>query len=160
MNFRALAAGALAMALVPAVVSAQRPMSLAEAVEYLKSQIPGDVVAAELDASGDRSAHFHMDVRLPHGRLARFEVDPVTGRIASRAPAAEPARGALSVVDVLAAVGRQVPGDVTRVELDDSDVLHQHYHVDVRLVGGRMARLKVDAVTGRIAGRNEASFDR
>lgn len=153
-------ASLLAVALLgPAFALANGSMSLSQAIQFVKSSVPGEVVAASLDSSGDKPMHFHIDMRLPHGALVRLEVDPATRRILSRASAAEVQQGALTISEVLDRVSQQFPGDVTRIELDDSDAVQQHYHVDVRLSNGRLARLRVDSGSGKISGRSGASFD-
>lgn len=153
-----LALGALFTAPAFALAGANA-MSLTQAVEYMKSQYPGDVVAAELDVTGDKPAHYHVDMRFPHGALARLEVDAVTRRIASRQPAVEPEAGAMSLPEAMDFITAQFPGKVTAIELDGSDGANPHYHVDMRLINGKVARLRIDPVTRLVSWRNAPRLD-
>lgn len=156
-----LAAGALAAAPAMAADSPLRaqPMKLADAVAYVQSQYPGEVIAAELDATGDKSPHFHVDVRFPHGRTAKLEVDALTRRIASRQPPAELPPGAMTLPQAVQYVTQRLDGQVTTAELDASDGLSPHYHVDFRMADGRTARFRLDPVTGHAGFRHPAMED-
>jgi len=49
--------------------------------------VPGQLLVAEFDAASGASAHYDIDVRLPHGAVARLKVDPATRQIGWRSPA-------------------------------------------------------------------------
>lgn len=148
-----------ALIAAPMLASAATPMSLSEAVALIQSQFPGVVVAAELDATGDKPLHYHVDVRFAHGATTRLEVDATSRRIAARLPADELPAGAMTMADALAYVATKLPGPVLLAELDGSDGRAPHYHVDVRLQTGKVAHLRIDPVTRQIAWRNIASLD-
>jgi uncharacterized membrane protein YkoI len=61
--------------------------TLAYAAALIASQIPGQVIVAELDAFEGAAPHYDVDVRLPQGAVARLKVDPATLQIAWRNPA-------------------------------------------------------------------------
>jgi uncharacterized membrane protein YkoI len=61
--------------------------TLADAAALIATQIPGQVVVAELDAFEGMAPHYDVDVRLPQGAVARLKVDPATLQIAWRNPA-------------------------------------------------------------------------
>lgn len=57
------------------------PFGIEEAVLQARQQMPGEVVAAELDPAP--RPHYHVNMRLPDGRLAKLEMDRegyLTGR--------------------------------------------------------------------------------
>jgi uncharacterized membrane protein YkoI len=60
--------------------------SLAGASAYAATQLGGQVLGAELDAADGDAAHYDVDVRLPHGDIARLKVDPRTRELAWRSP--------------------------------------------------------------------------
>ena len=64
-----------------------RSATLAYTAALIASQMRGDVIAAELDAFEGVAPHYDVDVRLPHGAIARLKVDPATLQIAWRNPA-------------------------------------------------------------------------
>jgi uncharacterized membrane protein YkoI len=139
--------------------SAAAPMSLAQAVALVRSLYPGEVIAAELDTTGDKAGHYHVDVRFAHGATVKFEVDASTRRVTARAEDYDLPGGALTLPEVIALVAAQVPGEVTSAVLDATGGMPAHYHVDVRLASGKVARLRVDARTRAIAWRNAATLD-
>ena len=61
--------------------------TIAYAAALIASQIPGQVIVAELDAFEGVAPHYDVDVRLPQGAIARLKVDPATLQIAWRSPA-------------------------------------------------------------------------
>ena len=61
--------------------------TLAYAAAQIATQIPGQVIVAELDAFEGAAPHYDVDVRLPQGAIARLKVDPATLQIAWRNPA-------------------------------------------------------------------------
>ncbi len=164
MNSRLLMTAAVAAAFaIPAqagsATQVSSPMTLGETVALVQSLYPGKVTAAELDATGDKGKHYHVDVRFNHGKTARLEVDAVSGRIASRSTEAELAPGAMSMADALAFMKQYFPGEVTLAELDASDATHAHYHMDVRTPQGKTVRLRIDPMTRHVAARNPASLE-
>lgn len=143
----------------PAFALANSPMNLGEAVAFMQSQYPGQIVAAELDSTGDKPAHYHVDVRFAHGAIAKLEVDAVSRRIASRLPVEELAAGAMTLPETVTYISSMIPGSVTLAELDGSDGRHPHYHVDVRLVNDKVAHLRIDPGTRLVSWRNAPSLD-
>jgi uncharacterized membrane protein YkoI len=89
--------GGLAMIDVDAVtleVASREPVPLAagaatlpEVVVLAAAQLPGQVTVAELDSTFGVQPHYDVDVRLPHGAVARLKIDPETRQIAWRNPA-------------------------------------------------------------------------
>jgi uncharacterized membrane protein YkoI len=121
----------------------------------MESRYPGKVAAIELDASGDKAAHYHVDMRFPKGGLEKLDVDAATLRIASR-EAAPTAAGSIPLLYAAAMVTAAIPGQMLLAELDATNGAPPHYDVDVRLPQGAIARLKVDAVTRQIGWRTPA----
>ena len=161
MKIRTLTLTALALSTVTAaaVAAASSPAGrapgLGEAVARLESRYPGKVVAIELDAAGDKAAHYHVDMRFPASGLARLDVDAATLDIASRLPAPL-ATGSATLAEVAGLLGAAIPGQMTVAQLDATSGLPPHYDVDVRLPQGAIARLKVDAATRQIGWRDPA----
>lgn len=152
---------ALAMTL-PAILSAgaiaadsegrTRNLSLREVVPYLEARYGGEVVAVALDASGDKPAHYHVAIRYPDAGTAKLDVDAATLEISGRnQPAA--ANGWMSLANAAAYASTQLDGQVVAAELDALDAGSAHYDVDVRLAGGDIARLKIDAATRQLGWR-------
>lgn len=137
-----------------------QPMTLAQAVAYMQSLYPGEVVAAGLDTTGDKPAHYHVDIRFPHGRTARLEVNALTRAIASRMPSAEAAPGTMDLVKGAQFIAALYPGTVTLAEIDGTNARDIHYHVDMRLANGRDARFRLDPESGAIRWRNPAAIER
>jgi uncharacterized membrane protein YkoI len=77
----------LAMASRDVVPLTAGSATLADAAALIATQIPGQVIVAELDAFQGAAPHYDVDVRLPHGAVARLKVDPATLQIAWRNPA-------------------------------------------------------------------------
>ncbi|MCC7217015.1 MAG: PepSY domain-containing protein [Burkholderiales bacterium] len=125
---------------------------LDEAVRALESRYPGKVVAIALDDSGDKAAHYHVDMRFPESGLARVDVDAATLEIGSR-DAATPTLGLLHAV---ARAASAVDAPLLAAHLDAASGASAHYDVDVRLPDGWLGRLKVDAATGQIGWRTPA----
>jgi uncharacterized membrane protein YkoI len=159
MKLRTLALALAALASVPALAAAAapeaRPSRLAGVVSYLESAFPAEVTAIQLDASGDKAPHYHVDIRFPEYGLMKWDVDAETLDIAARDPAPLPS-GSATIFEAAARVAAGVPGELTRVELDSSDDVPAHYDVDVRMPQGGTARLKVDSATRQIGWRTPA----
>jgi uncharacterized membrane protein YkoI len=159
MKIRTLALAAVAIAVAPAFAvastAANRPQKLGDVVEKLESRYPGTVVAIELDASGDKRAHYHVDMAFPDHGLARVDVDATTLDLVAREPAT-PAASTATLAEVTSLVAANVPGEVTAVLLDATHGVAPHYDVDVRLPQRQLARLKIDATSRQIAWRTPA----
>lgn len=159
MKFRTLAFALLAAAPVAALAidapSARRPLRLADMVAHLESRYPGEVIAIQYDTAGDKTAHYHVDMRFPTSGLARIDVDAVTLAIASRDTVAM-TRDSATLAEAAALAGAHIAGQVVAAELDGSDGVPAHYDVDVRLPKGGTAQLKIDPATRQIAWRNPA----
>jgi uncharacterized membrane protein YkoI len=148
----ALAALSATAALATSPPTADRPLNLALVVAHMESRYPGEVVAIELDASGDKAAHYHVDMRFADSGLARVDVDAATLEIAAREPAPL-SRGAATLAEATALATASFPGHVTAAELDSTHGVAPHYDIDVRLPNRHVARLKVDPATRQIAWR-------
>lgn len=153
---RALVPVALLATLATGAHAATTPPAgtLAGVVQALEARYAGQVTAIELDAAGDRPAHFHVDMRFPQSGIARLDVDAATLAVASREPSGPPP--ATPFVYAVALVGSAVEGRVVATRLDDTNGAPAHYDVDVALPSGAIARLKVDAATGAIGWRTPA----
>jgi hypothetical protein len=140
----ALAAAFSAAVTLPALAA---PLDLQGAVDLVAGTYPGRVVAAQADPTGGEGLHFHVDTLLPHGRVARFDVDAGTHRIYNRLPAEEAPEGVLSLNEAVKKVRDEIRGDVVAAEFDPDP--QPHYHVSVRLPGGHFTRLDLDLATGK-----------
>ena len=138
--------------------TAPRPLRLAEMVAYLESNNAGEVVGIELDGSGDKRPHYHVDLWYPQLGLARYDVDAVTGDISAHDTGGPPS-GAATLYEATALIAAQLPGQLIHVELDTGDGAPAHYDVDMRVADGKIARLKVDAATRSIGWRQPAIVD-
>jgi len=128
-------------------VSDAKPLDLQGAADLVAGTYPGRVVAAQADPTGGEGLHFHVDTLLPHGRVARFDVDAGTHRIYNRLPAEEAPEGVLSLNEAVKKVQQEIPGDVVAAEFDPDP--QPHYHLSVRLPGGHFTRLDLDLATGK-----------
>ena len=134
--------------------SAAPTIGIGDAVAQLESRYPGTVIAIALDDSGDRPAHYHVDMRFARSGLARLDVDAATLAVASREPVAL-TDGSATLVYAAALVTSSVSGQILAAQLDATNGA-PHYDVDVRLPQGAIARLKVDPLSGDIAWRTPA----
>jgi uncharacterized membrane protein YkoI len=155
--FTALAA-ASASAAAASPAPEPRLVALGAMVAHLESTYKGKVTAIQLDAAGDKPAHYHVDIRFPQSGLARIDVDAVTRDISAHEARPLPP-GSATLPEVTTLVGAQLPGEVTIAELDAADGVEPHYDVDVRVPGGKIARLKIDALTRGIGWRQPAVID-
>ncbi len=137
---------------------AGRTLGLTETVARLESRYPGKVVAIELDDSGDKAAHYHVNMRFAEGGQTQLDVDAVTLDVALREPAPR-AAGSATLADVAALLAAAVPGEMIVATFDATDPLPAHYDVDIRLPQGAIARLKVDAATRQIGWRTPAIYN-
>jgi len=162
MKFRTLAVAMIAASSATAFAAGPsqtaRPLGLAAMVAHLEVRYPGEVTAIQYDAGGDKSAHYHVDMRFPASGIARIDIDALTLEIASR-DTASLAAGAATLSEVAALVAAHVPGQVTAAALDGTGGTTPHYDVDVRLPTGGTANLKIDPATRQIAWRNPAVVD-
>jgi len=60
--------------------------SLTEAVTLVAANVPGEIIAAEIDAVPGVAPHYEIDVRLPSRAVARLRVDAATRDISWRSP--------------------------------------------------------------------------
>lgn len=141
-------AGAFAADASPAA----RPLSLRDAVSYMESRYQGEVVAIALDASGDKAAHYHVDMRYPDAGTAKLDVHAATLEISGR-DQAHSQDGWTSLAGAAALAATHVRGQVIAAELDSIDGGSPHYDIDVRLPGGEIARLKIDPQTRQFGWR-------
>ena len=144
--FTALAAVSTAAV---AAETTSRPFHLGDIVTYMESTYGGEVTAIELDASGDKRPHYHVDLWYPRAGSAQVDVDAIDRKIVARDSEQLPA-GSATLAEVAMLVSTQLPGQVTIAELDTDEGAAPHYDVDVRVDERRIARLKVDAVTRAI----------
>jgi uncharacterized membrane protein YkoI len=170
MKIRSVALAALALSAATAFATATaaasattspsdvRPLTLAQMVTHLESTYPGEVATIRFDMSAVERAHYHVVMRFPQSGLASVDVDAVTLAIASREPAALPARAA-TLTEAAALVATHLPGTVAFAEFDAAAGTRPHYDVDVRLSEGATARLTVDPATGQIAWRVPAVIE-
>lgn len=143
-------AGAILVSLPALAAEAPaRPLDLAASVEMITKTYPGRVVAAQADASGGDALHYHVDVLLPNDRLARFDVNASTGRIYNRLPPESLAEGTIGLQDAVKAVEAKTRGRAVAAEFDPDPA--PHFHVNVRLPGGKLARFDLDTATRAIA---------
>ena len=127
-------------------------VSVREMVPYLESHYGGEVVAIALDASGDKAAHYHVDMFYPGAGTAKLDVDAATLEISGRGrPLA--ADGLTSLAGAAAFAATHVEGEVIAAEVDAIDGGAAHYDIDLRLSSGEIARLKVDSRTREIGWR-------
>lgn len=136
-----------------AIAASPSPASgeLIRTVAYLEQHYPGQVVAIALDTSGDKPAHYHVDMQFPDAGTAFLDVDAATREITSHDHAGASYDGA-TLSEAAALAGSQLRGRVIAAQLDTSGVA-AHYDVDVRLPQGDVARLKVDPQTRALGWR-------
>jgi uncharacterized membrane protein YkoI len=131
---------------------ARQALPLRDVVPYLEAHYRGEVIAIALDASGDKAAHYHVDMRYPETGTAKLDVDAATLQIVARSqPLAED--GWTSLAGAAAFATTYVRGQVVAAELDAVDGAMPHYDIDVRLETGDIARLKVDPKTRQLGWR-------
>jgi uncharacterized membrane protein YkoI len=135
--------------------SGGRLVALDETVMALEARFPGKVVAIALDDSGDKVAHYHVDMRFPESGLARVDVDAATLEISGREPLTSPA-WPVGMIHAVARITSAVEGPLLAAALDTANGAPAHYDVDVGLPDGWIARLKVDAASGQIGWRTPA----
>ena len=121
----------------------------------LEARFPGKVVAIALDDSGDKAAHYHVDMRFPESGLARVDVDAANLEISGREPLTSPA-WPIGMIHAVARITSAVEGPLLAAALDTANGAPAHYDVDVGLPDGWIARLKVDAASGQIGWRTPA----
>ena len=144
-----------ATAFAAAPTAGSRMLGLVETVATLEARYPGKVVAIELDDSGDKAAHYHVELRFPDSGSARLDVDAATLGIGLHETAPVES-GAATLAQASALLTAAIPGEMLVAELDSTDDVPAHYDIDIRLPQGAVARLKVDAVTRQIGWRTPA----
>jgi uncharacterized membrane protein YkoI len=155
--FTALAA-ASASAVAAGTGSDTSLNGMTDVVRHMESTYGGEVTSIQLDTSGDKRPHYHVDLRYAQGGVAKIDVDAVTREIFAH-ETGDLAPGSATLPEVTLLVAKHVPGSLTFVELDTADGAPPHYDVDVRLGGRKIARLKVDATTRAIGWRQPAVVD-
>lgn len=86
--------------------------------------------------------------------LALAAVATVTAVAASRSPQLQP----LTLAEMVNHLEAKYPGEVITIRFDAGDEKGPHYHVDMRFRQSGLARVDVDAVTLKLASRDEASL--
>ena len=159
MKLRMLAVTLTAMwsagALAAGASAAKDAMPLRDVVTQMESRYAGDVVAIALDTSGDKPAHYHVDLYYAAAGTAKLDVDAASLDIASREQPLPEERWT-SLAGAAALAGTYVRGQVISAELDSVSGEAPHYDIDVRVAPDRIARLKVDPVTRQISWRTPA----
>jgi uncharacterized membrane protein YkoI len=130
-------------------------LELGDVVATMESRYPAKVVAIQLDASGDKPTHYHVDLRFAEDAIAKLDVDAATLQVSAR-EASELSPVAIPLVHATALIMTSIPGQLLRAELDATNGVAPHYDVDVKLPQGAIARLKVDATTRQIGWRTPA----
>lgn len=147
----ALVAAALGAA--PAIAAKARApqaaIDISQAIELVSQEFPGRTIAAQVDPVGGESVHYHIDVLMPTGRVARLDVDASTRKIVSRMPPEEAPADALTLGDAVKAVQKKTGGRVVSAEYDPDP--QPHYHMNVRLPKGKLARYDMDLQTRALA---------
>jgi uncharacterized membrane protein YkoI len=144
-----------ALALVAGISTAfaadppKRSLDLAQAIELIAKTYPGRVIAAQADPTGGDALHYHVDVLLANGRVAKFDVDARTQRIYNRMPPEESPETTLTLADAVKKVQSQTRGRVLSAEYDPDP--RPHYHMNVRGPKGQLTRLDLDIATGKAA---------
>lgn len=62
-------------------------MTRKQAKRHVAGNLPGKVISVCADGNGPDEPHYHVDLRLPHGPIARLEVDATNGDFGWRQPA-------------------------------------------------------------------------
>ena len=79
MKVFALAAASIAAwsasAIAADISPVTQPIPVRDTVAYMEALYQGEVVAIELDAAGDKAAHYHVDLLYPGAFVAPLEVD-------------------------------------------------------------------------------------
>jgi uncharacterized membrane protein YkoI len=148
-----LALSSSALAADPSVTS--RALELGDVVAAMESRYPAKVVAVQLDAAGDKPAHYHVDLRFAEDAIAKLDVDAATLQVSAR-EASELSPSAIWLVHATALIMSSIPGQLLSAELDATNGVAPHYDIDVKLPQGAIARLKVDATTRQIGWRTPA----
>lgn len=126
---------------------ATHPLDIAQAIELVARDYPGQAIAAQVDPVAGDSVHYHVDVLFPTGKMARLDVDSRTRLIVSRMPPEDPV-GAPPLVDAVRAVEARSRGRVVFAEIDLAP--RPHYHMNVRLRSGRIARYDFEFETRHV----------
>jgi len=139
-----LAFAASAMLALPAAAT-EPPLptlTLEEAVAFVQANLAGEVIAARFDYSKSEAAHYHIDLRLPHGAVIKIELEARSQRLTSM-PRPDSPPVAMRLIDAVRRANEKVPGTVTAAEFDWTSRNDPHYHVDVRQSTGEIAHVRV-----------------
>lgn len=151
----ALVLGALFTLPAFAAQNARQPMSLLQAIAHVQSQFPGEVIAANYDASGREAGHYHVDLRLPHGPVVKLEVDALAGTFANVTGTPQGMPDSRALNRAVERLVRLFPGSrVKFAEFDATNPADPHYHFDVILEGGETMPVRLDARAGDLAWRD------
>jgi hypothetical protein len=133
----------------------RRPMTLSQAIERVQSLFPGEVIAADYDASLREAGHYHVDLRLaPNGAVVRLEIDAADGSLLHVPRYADRLPDAPTVARIVERVGTVIPGRVGSVEFDDSNPRDPLFHVLVTDPNGFVYSLRVDPALENLAWRD------
>lgn len=67
--------------------AADGAMTPKQAKRYVAAHLPGKVTEVRADARDAAEPHYHVDVRLPQGAIARLNVEASSGKLSWREPA-------------------------------------------------------------------------
>lgn len=151
LNRKMLAATIFAAFVIPAIAAdaPKRALDLGQAIELINQTYPGRAIAAQADPTGGDGAHYHVDMLLSNGRVAKFDVDARSHRIYNRVPPESGTDVPVSLGDAVKKVQSQTKGRVVSAEFDPDP--RAHYHMNVRGPKGQLSRLDFDLETGKIA---------
>jgi uncharacterized membrane protein YkoI len=119
----------------------------------MEQRYGGQVVGITLDEGGDKAAHYHVDLRYPVAGTAKLDVDAATLAIDGRLQPLPDEQWTMSLAGAAAYAVTHLGGQVLAGELDAVEGASPHYDIDVRLVNGAIARVKVDPRATQIAWR-------
>ena len=149
---RILTTAAFVFAIGAQPSSAAPPLTLRDLLPVLESRYAAEVVAIALDESGDKAPHYHVELRYPGASIATVDIDAATlAASAHRVPS--PSGDGWALVDATAAVEAALGGEAIAAAIGAGDGEAPHYDVDLRLATGYVARIKLDATTGRLEWR-------
>lgn len=142
-----------ALAGVAHAAATPRVVPLGEVVSHIESRYGGEVVAIAFDDGGDKAAHYHVDVRYPLAGTAKLDVDAATLAVDARLQPLPEEKWTTSLAGAAAYAATHLGGQVLNGELDSVGGASAHYDIDVRLVNGAIARVKVDPRTTQMSWR-------
>ena len=146
---------AIILALTPAIAAEPKGVDLASAIEEVTATYRGSVVSAQTDPIGGDTMHYHVDLLLPDGSLAKFEFDPKTQRVSKRMDAQMEAAPGAGLADAMKKVQAQTKGTVVSAEFHAKP--KPHYHMNIAMTGNGFARVNYDIESGKIERRKPHS---